>query len=88
MIYTPVGNPCSVEAVDNTTATSNAPSARFVPPHVSEVLLETAIEVAKQRLCEAPTRAEKLDAWREMCRLIDQRTPARVRFMERMAGLR
>ena len=63
------------------------PAEAAPPPSLSEALLETAIEVARQRLCEAPTRAEKLDAWREMCRLIDQRTPGRRRFMERMQGL-
>lgn len=53
----------------------------------SEAALETAIEAAKQRMCAAPSRPEKMAAWREMCRLIDQRTPSRMRFMERVRGL-
>lgn len=71
----------------NRSAASNVREEKFVPAHLSEVLLESAIEVAKQRMCESATRAEKMDAWREMCRLIDQRTPSRRRFMERMRGL-
>lgn len=53
----------------------------------AEEQLEQLIESAKQRMCEAPERSEKLRHWREMVRLIDQRSPSRVRFMERMAGL-
>jgi hypothetical protein len=53
----------------------------------SEEALERAIEAAKQRMCAAPERPEKMRHWREMCRLIDLRTPSRRRFMERMAGL-
>jgi hypothetical protein len=53
----------------------------------SEEQLEQKIEAAKQQMCSAPEREEKLRHWREMCRLIDLRTPARVRFMERVAGL-
>lgn len=56
--------------------------------YASEEALELAIEAAKQRMCSAPERQEKMRHWREMCRLIDQRTPSRRRFMERMAGLR
>jgi hypothetical protein len=52
-----------------------------------EVALELEIESARQRLCAVQSREEKLAAWREMCRLMDQRTPHRVRFMERMRGL-
>lgn len=55
--------------------------------HVDEQELEQLIEAAKQRMCEAPARAEKLRHWREMVRLMDQRTPHRVRFMERVRGL-
>lgn len=54
---------------------------------MSEAELEAAIEAARARLCAVPTREEKMAAWREMCRLIDQRTPARWRFMARMRGL-
>jgi hypothetical protein len=57
------------------------------PEFRSETDLELAIAAAMQRLCDAPERAEKMRHWREMVRLIDQRTPHRVRFMERMAGL-
>jgi hypothetical protein len=53
----------------------------------AEQLLEQQIEAAKQRMCEAPDRADKIAAWHEMAKLIDQRTPHRVRFMERMRGI-
>ena len=53
----------------------------------SEAELEAAIAAAYQRLINAPTWEEKLERWREMVKLIDQRTPARVRFMERTRGL-
>lgn len=55
---------------------------------VSEAQLEAAISAAMARMCAAPERADKMRHWREMCRLIDQRTPARRRFMERTRGLR
>lgn len=54
---------------------------------MSETQLETEIEAAKQRMCAAAAREDKLTHWREMCRLMEQRTPHRVRFMERMRGL-
>lgn len=54
----------------------------------AESQLETAIKAASDRMCAAPERAGKMREWREMCRLIDQRTPHRVRFLERMRGLR
>lgn len=54
---------------------------------MSETQLEAEIEAAKRRMCAAPDRAGKLAEWREMCRLIDQRTPHRVRFMARVQGL-
>lgn len=54
---------------------------------MTEQQLELAIEAANLRLCAAPTREEKLAAWRQMCALIDQRSIHRVRFMERMRGL-
>ena len=70
------------------TVNTSAPTQREPQPFRSEEELETAIEAAKQRMCAAPERDEKLRHWREMCRLIDQRSPHRIRFMERMAGLR
>lgn len=54
---------------------------------MNESQLEIAIEAAKQRMCAAPARQDKLTHWREMCRLMEQRTPHRVRFMSRMRGL-
>lgn len=77
------GTFCAVNALGNTPAPTQRPVFQFG----SEAELETAIEAAKQRMCEAPARTDKLVHWREMCRLIDQRTPHRRRFMERMAGL-
>lgn len=53
----------------------------------AESQLEAAVAAANLRLCVAPTREEKLAAWRQMCALIDQRSIHRVRFMERMRGL-
>jgi hypothetical protein len=38
-------------------------------------------------MCAAPDRTLKMQCWREMCRLIDQRTPERMRFMARVRGL-
>ena len=61
--------------------------APSVCTNFTEAELEQQIEAAKQRMCEAPERSEKLRHWREMVALIDQRSPGRVRFMERMAGL-
>lgn len=67
---------------------SSAHTQRTAQLFSSEEQLERDIEAAKQRMCAAEDRTLKLQYWREMCRLIDQRTPHRVRFMERMAGLR
>jgi hypothetical protein len=53
----------------------------------AEEQLELAIEAARERMCAAPDRTLKMQYWREMCRLIDQRTPERRRFMERTQGL-
>lgn len=63
-----------------------APSV-CTPYTSAEELLEREIEAAMQRMCAAPSREDKLTHWREMCRLMDQRTPSRRRFMERMRGL-
>lgn len=81
-----VGAFAAQKPLANSSDISQRAAKEFSSP-LTETLLETAIEVAKQRMCEAPTRVEKLSAWREMCGLIDQRTPARRRFMERMRGL-
>jgi hypothetical protein len=83
MIDTAAGNSCPVAASANSPAKTERESGKFG----SEQQLERAIEAAKQLLCAAPTREQKLTHWREMVRLIDQRTPARVRFMERTRGL-
>jgi hypothetical protein len=53
----------------------------------AEEQLERQIEAARQRMCAAPDRTLKMQYWREMCGLIDQRTPSRRRFMERVQGL-
>lgn len=53
----------------------------------SDAELECAIAAAKDRMCAAPEREQKLTHWREMCRLIDQRSIHQVRFMERMRGI-
>jgi hypothetical protein len=80
-----------VSAVNPTNGRSLAPAVCKNPTvndALSEAELETAISAAMNRMCAAPTREGKLAEWREMCRLIDQRTPARRRFMERIQGLR
>ena len=77
---------CSSYAGDpngSTSASTNAQGHRFS----SEAELEQQIEAAKQRMCAAPDRDGKLRHWREMCRLIDLRTPSRRRFMARVRGL-
>lgn len=65
------------------------PSIERSAPQFSsaEAQLEAEIQAAFQRLCTVPHRHEKLAAWREMVRLIDQRTPERRRFMARVRGL-
>lgn len=68
-------------------AKTSAPTQRTPQKFGSEAELEAAISAAMARMCDAPTREEKLREWREMCALIDQRTPARVRFMERTRGI-
>lgn len=87
MTDTAVRNSCAVNALGNTSGSNERPATKFGSP-CSEEELEAHIEAAKQRMCEAPDRTLKMQYWREMCRLIDQRTPARRRFMERVAGLR
>lgn len=84
MSATPTGKSCAVQASGDTSASSNAAQKEFVP---DEQQLEQLIEAAKQRMCEAPERAGKLRHWREMVRLMDQRSPHYVRFLERMRGL-
>jgi hypothetical protein len=44
--------------------------------------LERQIAAAHRRLCDAPTRDEKMQHWREMCRLIDRRSPEQIARME------
>lgn len=83
MSATPAGTSCAVE--DN--GDSPAKAQRDLQSFRSEYDLERAINAATIALGEGQTRAEKMQRWRELCRLIDQRTPARRRFMERMRGL-
>lgn len=54
----------------------------------ADAALEREIEAAKERMCAATTREEKLTHWREMVRLIDQRTPEQVKALEAQRGLR
>jgi predicted component of type VI protein secretion system len=60
---------------------------KFAAVNTTEAQLEQQISAAMQRMCDAPTRDEKLTHWREMRQLIDQRTPARRQFMARIRGL-
>lgn len=62
-------------------------TTRAATDALDEYALELAISAASDRMCAAEDRALKLQYWREMCRLIDQRTPARRRFMARLRGL-
>jgi hypothetical protein len=66
---------------------AEARPAEAVPPPLTEQQLESAISAAMARMCAAPERTLKMQYWREMCRLIDQRTPERRRFMERTRAL-
>lgn len=84
MTDTTVGNYCAVNPLVNTSGSSERAQIKFS----SEEELERHIEAAKERMCAVEDRSEKMRHWREMCRLIDLRTPARRRFMERVAGLR
>ena len=78
-----VGQVPSENHYGNTAAEAQRAALQFS----SEAELEQQIEAAKQRMCAAPDRDGKLRHWREMCRLIDLRTPSRRRFMERVRGL-
>lgn len=78
------GNSCAV----NTLGDIPAQTQRTATDFRSEAELEAAIKAASDRMCVAPTREGKMREWREMCALIDQRTPSRRRFMERTQGLR
>lgn len=49
--------------------------------------LERAIERAKQRVLSSPDVADKRWHFRELARLINQRTPEQVARMERAKGL-
>jgi hypothetical protein len=64
----------------------SAPGALKTLP-ADEQQLERDIDAAMARMCAAPDRTLKMQYWREMCGLIDQRTPSRRRFMARIAGL-
>jgi hypothetical protein len=71
-------------------ATENSGGARLSVcknDALSEPQLEAQIEAAMQRMCTVSDRAEKMRHWRELCRLIDERTPERRRFMARTRGL-
>jgi hypothetical protein len=83
VIYTQVGNCCAVETVDNTTAATK----RTQPEFSSDAELEIAIDKASEKLVAAQGRPAKLAAWRELVRLIDQRSPLQVFAMEREKGL-
>lgn len=50
--------------------------------------LEQQIAAASDRLGEAQGREAKLAAWREMVKLIDQRTSEQVAALEAQRGLR
>ena len=53
----------------------------------SDAELEIAIDKATEALGAAVGRKAKLAAWRELVRLIDQRSPLQVFAMERQKGL-
>lgn len=78
-----IGKSCAVNSLGNTPAQTKSPPLMFGSAH-----LESEIAAAKERMCAAPTRKGKLAAWREMCQLIDQRSPETVAAMERARGLR
>jgi hypothetical protein len=63
----------------------SAPAGLKVLPD-AEQLLEQQIKAASDRMCAEPDRTLKLQYWREMCRLIDRRSPEQIAKME--AGIR
>jgi hypothetical protein len=83
MAEMPARNFFAANNLGNTQAQTQRQAGEFS----SEAQIEHAISDAMARMCAAPDRTLKMQYWREMCRLIDQRTPARVRFLERTRGL-
>lgn len=80
----PVGN---LYAANSTGG--NSPSAqRAAEKFSSESELETAISAAADVIARAPTREERIAACTVLSALHAQRSPGRVRFMERVRGLR
>ena len=57
----------------------------WLPP--ADESLEAEINLAALRLATAPTPAERRDAWNTLCDLQAQRSPERIREMERERGL-
>ena len=73
------------------TAANPTGVARARPQEIacnSDAQLELAIAYARDCLYAAPTWDEKLVRWREWVRLIDQRSPSRARFLQRLEGMR
>lgn len=84
----PVGIFCAVDAMAKTPASTNGGAQKIVPAHITDAVLEAAITVAHTRVITAVTKAECHEACRELESLVEQRSTDRVRFMERIKGLR
>lgn len=77
------GNSCAVEVSGDNAAATERGTREFG----SDAELEIAIAEASDKLGDAQGRPAKLAAWRELVRLIDQRSPLQVFAMEREKGL-
>ena len=54
---------------------------------LTDAELEAAIEIQTLRFQTASTIPRRREAWRELRRLIDSRSPEQVRWMEEQRGL-
>jgi hypothetical protein len=78
-----VSNFCAVNGLGNSPGSTQCAPDSFR----SDAELEIAIEKATEALGAAQGRTAKLAAWRELVKLIDQRSPLQVFAMERQKGL-
>lgn len=84
----PVGNLYAPIPLANTSGSSERPDPLFRSAAIAEAELEAAIVLVHTRLVTAITAAEMRVACDELVSLVNQRSTDRVRFMERMRGLR
>lgn len=84
----PVGNLYASETIGGRSPSAQRAGEKFGSAAVAEAELEAAIIVAHTRLVTAITAAEMRVACDELVSLVNQRSTDRVRFMERVRGLR